>query len=102
MKLRVRLPEIEALIKQGVPRQVILNNLNENGITLSMQTFASTLKRLRKEVKSGKSKYFVKATRNTSPKSAGYIRRDQAEPTEKVTKVTLRENSHNTWVKAEE
>lgn len=50
-RLRKLLPEIEELMKQGLPRQVILNHLNSNGFNLTMGSFADALHRLRKEAK---------------------------------------------------
>ena len=42
------LPEIEAAISHGVPRQLIYKTLVEDGIEISFQNFAKTLYRLRK------------------------------------------------------
>lgn len=42
------LPEIEKLLADGVSRRSILTNLNDQGFELSMPSFATMLKRLRK------------------------------------------------------
>ena len=43
------LPEIEAAISHGVPRQLIHKTIVEDGIEISFQNFAKTLYRLRKK-----------------------------------------------------
>jgi hypothetical protein len=42
------LAEIENLLSSGVPRQAVLEALNQQGFDLSMPSFATMLKRLRK------------------------------------------------------
>lgn len=46
------LPEIEKLLAKGISRQSILTDLNEQGFALTMDSFATMLKRLRKRVAS--------------------------------------------------
>lgn len=47
-RLAELMPEIEKLLGAGVSRQAVLTNLNQQGFGLSMSSFATMLKRLRK------------------------------------------------------
>lgn len=53
-KLESYLPDIERYLEQGVRRQIILDHLNTIGFNLTMSTFETMLKRLRKRKKNGK------------------------------------------------
>jgi hypothetical protein len=53
-KLERYLPDIERYLEQGVRRQIILDHLNAIGFDLTMSTFETMLKRLRKRKKNGK------------------------------------------------
>lgn len=47
-QLSAYLPEIERNLAQGIRRQVILDHLNKTGFNLTMNSFETMLKRLRK------------------------------------------------------
>jgi hypothetical protein len=53
-QLESYLPDIERYLEQGVRRQIILSHLNTIGFNLTMSTFETMLKRLRKRKKNGK------------------------------------------------
>ena len=50
-EIAAMLPEIEAALAKGVPRQVVHETLQEDGIAISFHGFAKTLYRLRKKTK---------------------------------------------------
>ncbi|MYN47604.1 hypothetical protein GTP23_21395 [Pseudoduganella sp. FT93W] len=107
-RLRLLLPEIEELSRKGIPRRMILEYLNSNGFSLSMDTYATILKRWRKDVRSKSSVALVNESspittdKADHPVSDGYVRRVPIVLGQRAKKFEVNPFPSGNWLKAED
>lgn len=64
-RLRDVIEDVEAALAAGVPRQNVLNELNDLGLNMTLTTFETTLKRIRAKLKASPKLTSAPSTPNT-------------------------------------